>query len=81
MCLRDSYDTNKFDEITKEYEKLNSLNIGEHRFNSFFEEVSIKSGVAFLVLNNNKKACECFEKAGDKTNFKVRNYLINFCNK
>ena len=75
------YDTNKFEEITKEYEKLKSLNIGENRFNSFFEEVSIKSGVAFLVLNNNKKACECFEKAGDKTNFKVRNYLINFCNK
>lgn len=75
------YETNKFEEITKEYEKLKSLNIGENRFNSFFEEAYIKSGVAFLALNNNEKACECFGKAGDKTNFKVRNYLINFCNK
>lgn len=75
------YEVNKFEEITKEYEKLKSLKIGENRFNSFFEEAFIKSGIAFLALNNNEKACECFEKAGDKTNFKVRNYLINFCNK
>lgn len=74
------YDINKFEEITKEYEKLNHLKIGENRFNSFFEEMFIKSGVAFLATNKTEKACECFEKAGDKTNFKVRNYLINFCN-
>ena len=75
------YGVNKFEEIAKEYEKLKSLNIAENRFNSFFEETFIKSGIAFLALNNNVKACECFEKAGDKTNFKVRNYLINFCDK
>jgi hypothetical protein len=36
-------------------------------------------GVSYLFENEKDKACECFKKVGDKTNFIVRNYLINFC--
>lgn len=75
------YNFNKFEDLTKEYEKLNLIKIDKNRFNSLFQEIYIKSGIAFLATNKNKEACECFEKAGDKTNFNVRNYLINFCNK
>lgn len=75
------YNLNKFEDIIEEYKKLQDLKIVENRFNSFFKEIFIKSGVAFLAVNNNVKACECFEKAGGKTNFNVKNYLINFCNK
>ncbi|MDP2159668.1 MAG: hypothetical protein Q8K02_04250, partial [Flavobacterium sp.] len=36
-------------------------------------------GISYLAENEIELACECFRKNGNKTNFNIRNYLINFC--
>lgn len=49
------------------------------RFKYSYENALLISGISFLALGQNKKACESFSLIGDKTNFKVRNFLIDFC--
>lgn len=76
------YEKNDFNNAITNYEKLLSLNIKpetKDRFGYSLDQAFINLGVSYLAAGNNIKACESFLKVGDITNFKVRNYLINFC--
>lgn len=76
------YEKNEFQTAILNYEKLLSIAITpetKERFGYKLDQAFINLGVSFLANNDNSKACESFMEVGDKTNFKVRNYLINFC--
>ena len=78
------FDKNLFKNVVDNYPQI--LNLKDKtdqikRFNFSYENALLISGISFLALNRNEKACEAFELIGDKTNFKVRNYLIDFCGK
>lgn len=77
-----SYVKNDFNNAIKNYEDLLSINIKaetKERFGYTLDQAYINLGVSYLATGNNQKACESFSHVGDETNFKVRNYLINFC--
>lgn len=38
-----------------------------------------KLGISYLATNQFNEACNSFYKLGDKYTFKVRNYIVNFC--
>lgn len=76
------YEKNEFKNAIINYEKLLSINISaatKERFGFNLNRAYINLGVSYLAVGNIPKACEAFMKVGDKTNFQVRNYLINFC--
>jgi hypothetical protein len=76
-----SYRENKFEETIEKFSQIKELNLDPYRFQSLFEETMIKLGISYLAVGNNDKACETFNLIGDKTNFSIRNYLIDFCSK
>ena len=79
----DFYDKNDFENAAAQYVKLLALNITPEtteRFGYKLDQAFINSGVTLLATGQREKACESFIRVGGKTNFKVRNYLINFCN-
>ncbi|MFY7811258.1 MAG: hypothetical protein ACOVQ2_05950 [Flavobacterium sp.] len=77
---REYYKKNDFLNVIKNYDEIisnNDLNIiNKNLDNSDFFLV----GISYIALNQIDKSCEIFKKIGDKSNFKIRNYLINFCN-
>lgn len=75
------FENNEFDKAIIEYEKLNimDLNSIEERLGFLYSEAFINLGISYLAVNKNEEACNSFLKVGDKRNFKVRNYIINFC--
>lgn len=76
------YEKNKFEDAITHYEKLLAMNIHpstKDRFGYSLDQAFINLGVSYLVMKNTSKACEAFHKVGDQTNFKVRDYLLNFC--
>lgn len=75
------YNSNKFEKAISEFEMIKNLKIGENRFNTIIEDANLKLAISYLATNQIENACKSFSSIGDKTKFKVRNYLINFCNK
>ncbi|WP_379967499.1 tol-pal system YbgF family protein [Epilithonimonas sp. UC225_85] len=75
------YNKQQFENAIAQFEKLKKLQIGENRFKSVIDNANLRLGISYLGTNQIDKACTTFRSIGDKTNFKVRNYLINFCNK
>lgn len=75
------FEKNDFDKAIIEYEKLNSLEFNSinERLGFLYSEAFINLGISYLAVNKNEEACKSFLKVGDKRNFKVRNYIINFC--
>lgn len=74
------FNNNDFENAIKVYEKLKTIN--DDGSNNTITKISyIKLGISYLAINKIAEACESFKKAGDLTNFSVRNYLINFCSK
>jgi hypothetical protein len=75
------FENNEFDKAIIEYEKLNimDLNSIEERMGFLYSEAFTNLGISYLAVNKNDEACNSFLKVGDKRNFKVRNYIINFC--
>jgi tetratricopeptide (TPR) repeat protein len=75
------FENNEFDKAIIEYEKLNimDLNSIEERLGFLYSEAFTNLGISYLAVNKNDEACNSFLKVGDKRNFKVRNYIINFC--
>lgn len=75
------FEKNEFDKAIIEYEKLNimDLNSIRERLGFLYSDTFINLGISYLVVNKNEEACNSFLKVGDKRNFKVRNYIINFC--
>lgn len=75
------YHKNEFKKATSLYEEYINLKIRPNRFNKINDENNIRFGVSFLAQNNLKDACIVFNKVGDITDFRVRNYLLDFCEK
>jgi tetratricopeptide (TPR) repeat protein len=75
------FENNEFDKAIIEYEKINimDLNSIEERLGFLYSEAFTNLGISYLAVNKNDEACNSFLKVGDKRNFKVRNYIINFC--
>jgi hypothetical protein len=55
------------------------LNDKDNTKNINFYKVYINLGISYLAENEIDLACESFRKIGNKSNFDIRNYLINFC--
>jgi len=75
------YKQNDFENSIIAYNEAIELNIDNENENSNinFYDVYIKLGISYLAKNDTELACECFEEIGTKTNFDVRNFIINFC--
>lgn len=75
------YDNNDFLKVIEVHQELKLNNKPEvikqmYRTNKL---ANVSLGVAYLATNNPEKACQIFEEMGGKTNFNVRNYIVNFC--
>lgn len=77
--LNDFYNKNEFKKATNLYKEYIKLNIKPNRFNKINDDNNIRFGISFLAQNNLKDACLVFNKVGDLTDFRVRNYLLDFC--
>ncbi len=75
------YNKRSFEKAILEFEKIKNLNIKESSYRMVIADANIKLAISYLGTNQINEACKAFRKVGNKTNFKVRNYLINFCNK
>lgn len=73
------YDNNNFEKTIENLNKLDHLQIKENRFATRFHDAYIRLGISYLAVGKNEQACINFKKAGDLTDFDVRNYLIDFC--
>jgi hypothetical protein len=73
------YNNNNFEKAIEELSKLDELQIKGNHFKMRFQDAYIKLGISYLAIGKNDQACISFKKAGDLTDFEVRNYLINFC--
>lgn len=73
------YLKNDFKKAVEAYEQIGTLNSINNSM--ILETLYIRLGVSYLANENFSGACESFNKAGGLTNFKTRNYIINFCNK
>ncbi len=73
------YNKQQFEKAIAEFEKIQNPNIGLNRFKTTIDQANLKLGISYLGTNQIAKACTTFRSIGDKTNFTVRNYLINFC--
>ncbi|KAA2217799.1 tetratricopeptide repeat protein [Chryseobacterium sediminis] len=73
------YNNNQFEKAIENLSKLDNLSIKDNRFISRFHDGYIKLGISYLAVGKNEQACTSFKKAGDLTDFEVRNYLKDFC--
>lgn len=73
------YHKNQFKKVTELYPNSLDLKIKQYKFDKFIDENNIKFGIAFLATGNIDQACEAFNRVGDITDFRVRNYLLDFC--
>lgn len=72
---------NKFEKAIVEFSQIQDLQIKNNRFKTLIKESLLNLGVSYLAIGNNDNACKIFNKIGDKTDFEIRNYLIDFCEK
>lgn len=72
------FDNNEFQKTIEANEKIIQLGIPKSLFS---EAIYKQTGISYLFVNKDKEACENFKKAGSLTNFKIRNYLIDYCTK
>ena len=75
------YNKRLFKKAILEFEKIRDLHIQENNYKMNIADANLKLAISYLGVNQIDKACTTLESIGDKTDFKVRNYLINFCNK
>lgn len=74
------YNKNEFENAIKEYEKIKNIDF-KNSNNSKVKYSLIRLGVSYLAINRIDEACANFRLVGGLTDFQVRNYLINFCQK
>ncbi len=73
------YSNNDFENAIAAFSKIKQLNIKNNRFKITIEDAFLKLAISYLAVGDQIKACENFYLIGDKTKFKVRNYINNFC--
>lgn len=75
------FEENNFEKAIAEFSKIKSLTIQNNRFKTAIKDAMIKLGISYLAVGKNKEACEVFNSVGNKTDFEVRNFLLDFCEK
>lgn len=75
------YQNNNFEKAIEQFSQIESLNIKNNRFKTLIKESLINLGISYLAVDQNENACKTFTKIGNKTDFEIRNYLIDFCEK
>lgn len=70
---------NKFEKAIEQFSQIKDLDLKPNRFTVLIEESMVKLGVSYLAVGKIKEACQTFNQIGDKTDFKIRNYLLDFC--
>jgi len=75
------YNQNKFDKAIENFSQINNLDIKNSRFQTLIKECRLKLAISYLAIGKNEDACKTFNLIGDKTDFEIRNYLIDFCSK
>lgn len=75
------FELNQFKQVIDEYSKIDMgiLDNQIDRFKGSLREAYLNIVISYLALNDKEKACEVMSNIGDKTNFYVRNYIIDFC--
>lgn len=75
------YNNNDFNNAIKIYESIIALKEDDKYKGKplNFYKTKLYLGISYLAINEIDKACICFKSLGNKTNFDVRKYLINFC--
>lgn len=77
----DYYRNNKFEKAIETLSQIKDIDIKSNNFRMFIREYKKKLGVSYLAIGKTEEACQIFNQIGDKTDFEVRNYLIDFCEK
>lgn len=72
---------NDFEKAIEEFSKIRSLVIINNRFKTIIKDTMIKLAISYLAIGKNKEACEVFNSVGNKTDFEIRNFLLDFCEK
>jgi tetratricopeptide (TPR) repeat protein len=75
------YRNNKFGKAIEQFSQIENLDIKNNRFKTLIKECLIDLGICYLATGQNDAACKTFEKIGDKTDFEIRNYILDFCEK
>lgn len=73
------YNSNDFEKAIEIFFEIENLKIKDNRFNTFIKDSRIKLGISLLATGKNEAACNTFNKVGNKTDFDIRNFLIDFC--
>lgn len=73
------YNNNKFEKAVEHFSKVNEFQPKDNRFITEVHDAYIKLGISYLAIGKTEQACNSFRKAGDLTDFEVRNYLKDFC--
>lgn len=75
------YRNNKFEKAIEAFSQIKNLRLEEHRFKLFIKQAMVMLGISYLAVGKNEEACQTFNEIGDKTDFEIRNFLIDFCEK
>jgi tetratricopeptide (TPR) repeat protein len=75
------YNVNNFEKAIENFSEIKNLKIENNRFKTLIKESMINLGISYLAIGKNEEACKVFLEIGDKTDFEIRNYLIDFCSK
>lgn len=73
------YNKNNFEKAIEQFAQVQDLEIKDNRFKTLVKECLIKLGISYLAIGQNENACKIFSKIGNKTDFEIRNYVIDFC--
>lgn len=76
------FEKNDFENAIKTYNQINEINISQElktRVEYSIDQIFVNLAISYLATNNFQKSCEIFRKVGNRTNFKVRNYLRKYC--
>lgn len=74
-----NYSYNEFNEAIVEYNKIKQLQIKENHYKLTISEALIKLAISYLAIGDRINACKNFNQIGDVTDFRIRNYLVDFC--
>ncbi len=74
------YMKDDFPNAIKTYEALDLITAANSE-NQLIKSSYKNLGISYLAINEIGKACNSFKKSGSRTDFEIRNYLINFCSK
>jgi hypothetical protein len=77
---KDFYKINDFENSILSFKKCLDIDENELKHIVFDKnDLLIKLGISYLAINQFEEACNSFYALGDRYNFNIRNYILNFC--